>query len=1328
MSGQPFVLSMVFKSDVSSAKAGLQEVSTSLRQVSDSAAAAKGQTAMQAAELERLAAKAVQATKTADELALAEKRRVQAAFQPLNAVTASGPSVNTMAVWRSTETAAASLHGAVKGLSASIGDQAHATVAAAQSTQIWQSALDEVRARFNPLFAASQQYQNDLREIAEAERLGAISAREAAAARETAAKRMAPAIPGAVGGAPANISSMHTANVAAQGFDIGVTAAMGMNPMMIGMQQGTQLVQVMQQMGGGKQALQGIATGFMSILNPMSLVTIGMVALGALGLQQLGKLVPKTKSFDEAMQDLSGAVSAADKHLKIARASTSDLASQFGSAAAAARNLSAAMAEIEERRAMRGATDAINALQKEHGLWLVDPSWQNEDPNADNEAQLFEARRDRDRAKMRKMFDLDRSAESRGLIDSFLNAATNFDLAKDLDQRIAAVEQLKSAWEAAESAASGQTKESEEFFSKIVEAGLELAKLEGQRENAAGKAAAGDMTRQLERQAAVQAVIARYGQESAQARALEIVQQKMATAEKLRGLGFDSKSVEFRRAMGAIDADFAARAQIERTARQRDHDDQLAQIARERQLLGATTAERLRAKAIAEAEIEIRDRSLTGLDAMLERWRAIARASAEAGVEQARAARELQIGLVTDAYDARIGLARDPLTKADLEGQREYTRVLHETNDAERAAAEGARVRTRSMTEALTATRNSMADMLDEVQIRQQVSAQVAAGTLAASDANRVIQQELQLRPLIAAAARAEGAEKQRLTEIITGLRIAHEAQAAEERRQSQNDYLRGAAERVQQAKLELALIGQTAQVRARVVAMVQAERDIRAQGLTGAAADDVRSKTRELVALNGIIASQADAWQTVQSAGEAAIDAVLDKLKGGDIKGAFAGLLDELNKGFFDLGVRNPLKNLLLGTNLGTLDDVGGLSGIWDRLTGKAPLNEQSVIAAASRSVQAMTISASAVTINTASLGLAGAQSLLSGMPGVANIGNAPGAAVSQLGGGDVPAQMWAFFAQKGLKPHHIAGILGNAAGESGFNPLAVGDGGDAHGLFQWNDRRHKLFDFIGGRGNLGNVQGQLEFAWRELMTTENKAFKRLMASTDVRGATDAFMRGFERPSEKAMNDSFGARLGAAEAALSQFGMSAQTATTDLSTLGSGMDGLGSALANAIGGAAGGQGGSWISALIQLGGKALNVPGFERGGETGGSDPSKIAGVVHEREYVFDADSTARIGVRNLEALRRGSLRGFRSGGYVSAVAPSTPAFANAASAGTNIQIHNYTGQPVREETTVDAAGLRNTTVVIGEQIAAAINQPGNAAGKALKQGYNLRKAGVRR
>lgn len=61
-------------------------------------------------------------------------------------------------------------------------------------------------------------------------------------------------------------------------------------------------------------------------------------------------------------------------------------------------------------------------------------------------------------------------------------------------------------------------------------------------------------------------------------------------------------------------------------------------------------------------------------------------------------------------------------------------------------------------------------------------------------------------------------------------------------------------------------------------------------------------------------------------------------------------------------------------------------------------------------------------------------------------------------------------------------------------------------------------------------------------------------------------------------------------------------------------------------------EGASIISSL-----KAVAGAGFEKGGYTGSMGTKDIAGVVHGQEYVFDAQSTKRIGVDNLNAMRRG-------------------------------------------------------------------------------------------
>lgn len=78
------------------------------------------------------------------------------------------------------------------------------------------------------------------------------------------------------------VNRFNTANIAAQFQDIGVTAAMGMNPLLIALQQGTQLSAVLNSM---EKPIQGLADAFKQIINPTSLWTIALTALAVVGLQ-----------------------------------------------------------------------------------------------------------------------------------------------------------------------------------------------------------------------------------------------------------------------------------------------------------------------------------------------------------------------------------------------------------------------------------------------------------------------------------------------------------------------------------------------------------------------------------------------------------------------------------------------------------------------------------------------------------------------------------------------------------------------------------------------------------------------------------------------------------------------------------------------------------------------------------------------------------------------------------------------------------------------------------------------------------------------------------
>lgn len=79
-------------------------------------------------------------------------------------------------------------------------------------------------------------------------------------------------------------ASGHTANLAAQFQDIAVTAAMGMSPMQIALQQGAQISAVLGLMGAAG-SVRALGAALLSVVNPVSLVTIGLVAAGAAAVQ-----------------------------------------------------------------------------------------------------------------------------------------------------------------------------------------------------------------------------------------------------------------------------------------------------------------------------------------------------------------------------------------------------------------------------------------------------------------------------------------------------------------------------------------------------------------------------------------------------------------------------------------------------------------------------------------------------------------------------------------------------------------------------------------------------------------------------------------------------------------------------------------------------------------------------------------------------------------------------------------------------------------------------------------------------------------------------------
>ena len=100
-----------------------------------------------------------------------------------------------------------------------------------------------------------------------------------------------------IGGARAE-----TGNLAAQLNDIGVQLAGGQSPFLIAIQQGSQINQVLGQ-AGARGAIGALAGAFTSLINPVSLATIAIIAGGGAAIQYFSGLLSGTDEAKPALEE-----------------------------------------------------------------------------------------------------------------------------------------------------------------------------------------------------------------------------------------------------------------------------------------------------------------------------------------------------------------------------------------------------------------------------------------------------------------------------------------------------------------------------------------------------------------------------------------------------------------------------------------------------------------------------------------------------------------------------------------------------------------------------------------------------------------------------------------------------------------------------------------------------------------------------------------------------------------------------------------------------------------------------------------------------------------
>lgn len=120
-----------------------------------------------------------------------------------------------------------------------------------------------------------------------------------------------------------NVIQGQTGNIAAQFQDIAVQLQSGQSPFTIALQQGTQLGAVLGQAGGGLGGtVRALAGAFASVVSPVNLLTIGLIAAGGAAIQyftsgdEADALTETLKKHSDVIRDLKSAYGESAKGLE----------------------------------------------------------------------------------------------------------------------------------------------------------------------------------------------------------------------------------------------------------------------------------------------------------------------------------------------------------------------------------------------------------------------------------------------------------------------------------------------------------------------------------------------------------------------------------------------------------------------------------------------------------------------------------------------------------------------------------------------------------------------------------------------------------------------------------------------------------------------------------------------------------------------------------------------------------------------------------------------------------------------------------------------------
>lgn len=230
---------------------------------------------------------------------------------------------------------------------------------AARKARALQSQYEQLRASLDPVYSNSKRYESALETLNASQAAGVISAQDYQRslslldAQYTALSNKSISL---------GQNTAVVGNVFAQFNDIGMMAFAGQSPLMLAIQQGTQLNQVWVTLGGSTAAIGAtMKAAFMQLLNPLNLATLGIIAGGAALLQWGMSALSaggSTKSFSDRVGEAEDAIQRIrDASAALAKGGLEDLRAKYGTINAEIRSL----VEQERILALAEGTKKINA-------------------------------------------------------------------------------------------------------------------------------------------------------------------------------------------------------------------------------------------------------------------------------------------------------------------------------------------------------------------------------------------------------------------------------------------------------------------------------------------------------------------------------------------------------------------------------------------------------------------------------------------------------------------------------------------------------------------------------------------------------------------------------------------------------------------------------------------------------------------------------------------------------------------------------------------------------------------------------------------------------